>query len=255
MKMKPYLNKILCGDCLKVMREMPSHSIDLIVTSPPYNIRNTSGHGILDGSRRWKNPPLRHGYSLHDDCMPHAEYVAWQRECLTEMMRLLQDDGAIFYNHKWRVQHGRLQDRADIVNGFPVRQIIIWQRAGGINFNNRFFVPTYEVIYVIAKPDFGLLPKANGAGDVWRIDQDRNNKHPAPFPVDLPDRIIRSTDAAIILDPFIGSGTTAVAAKRLNRHYIGIELSPDYCAMARQRIEKDDCIFTVQKELELEEHP
>ena len=234
--MTPYLNRIICGDCLAVMREMSDASVDLMITSPPYNLRNTSGHGILDGSRRWKNPPLRHGYSHHDDCMPHEEYVRWQRECLTEMMRLLKDNGAIFYNHKWRVQKGLLQDRADIVDGFPVRQIIIWQRAGGVNFNNRFFVPTYEVIYVIAKPDFRLLPKANGAGDVWRINQDRHNKHPAPFPVDLPDRIIRSTDAEIILDPFIGSGTTAVAAKRLKRQYIGIELSPDYCTMAEARV-------------------
>jgi len=250
-----YLNQIICGDCLQVMRTMPSHSIDLIVTSPPYNIRNTSGHGILEGTKRWKNPPLRYGYAEHADNMPHEEYVAWQRECLSEMFRLLKNDGAIFYNHKWRVQNGLLQDRADIVSGFPVRQIIIWQRAGGINFNNRFFVPTYEVIYVIAKPDFGLLPKANGAGDIWRINQDNKNKHPAPFPVDLPDRIIRSTDAEIILDPFIGSGTTAVAAKRLNRYYIGIELSDDYCEMARQRIEKDDFVFAVQRELALEEPP
>ena len=169
--------------------------------------------------------------------MSHEEYVAWQRECLSEMLRLLKDDGAIFYNHKWRVQNGLLQDRADIVDGFPVRQIIIWQRAGGVNFNNRFFVPTYEVIYVIAKPDFSLLPKANGAGDVWKISQDRNNKHPAPFPVELPERIIRSTRAEIILDPFIGSGTTAVAAKSLKRQYIGIELSPDYCAMAEARVQ------------------
>jgi len=244
-----YLNEIICGDCLQVMKEMPSHSVDLIVTSPPYNIRNTSGHGILTGSNKWKNPPLRHGYSTHDDCMPHEEYVAWQRECLTEMTRLLKEDGAIFYNHKWRVQNGLLQDRADIVAGFPVRQIIIWQRAGGINFNSRFFVPTYEVIYVIANPDFCLLPKASGAGDVWRIDQDRNNKHPAPFPVDLPDRIIRSTDAEVVLDPFVGSGTTAVAAKRLKRQYIGIELSPDYCKMARERIGKDDFVFSVQRKL------
>ena len=254
MTMTPYLNRIICGDCLAVMRDMPDASVDLMITSPPYNLRNTSGHGILDGSRRWKNPPLRHGYSHHDDCMPHEEYVAWQRACLTEMMRLLKDNGAIFYNHKWRVQKGLLQDRADIVDGFPVRQIIIWQRAGGVNFNNRFFVPTYEVIYVIAKPDFSLLPKANGAGDVWRINQDRNNKHPAPFPVALPERIIGSTNANIILDPFIGSGTTAVAAKRLNRHYIGIELSIDYCEMARQRIQDDDFMFAAQKELEWEEH-
>jgi modification methylase len=67
------------------------------------------------------------------------------------MMRLLTDDGAIFYNHKWRVQDGLLQDRNDIVSGFPVRQIIIWHRNGGINFNKGYFLPTYEVIYLIAK--------------------------------------------------------------------------------------------------------
>ena len=122
-KTYPYLNRIICGDCLAVMRDMPDASVDLIITSPPYNLRNTSGHGILDGSKRWKNPPLRHGYSHHDDCMPHEEYVQWQRECLMEMMRLLKDDGAIFYNHKWRVQKGLLQDRADIVDGFPVADV------------------------------------------------------------------------------------------------------------------------------------
>ncbi len=67
--------------------------------------------------------------------MPHDEYVAWQRACLSECMRVIKDDGAIFYNHKWRVQAGLLQDRSDIVAGFPVRQIIIWKRKGGINFN------------------------------------------------------------------------------------------------------------------------
>jgi modification methylase len=244
-----YIDKIICGDCLQVMREMPSHSIDLIVTSPPYNIRNTSGHGIMDGSRRWKNPPLRHGYVGYDDNMPHEEYVEWQRGCLSEMMRLLKENGAIFYNHKWRMQSNLLQDRHDIVSGFPVRQIIIWQRAGGVNFNNNFFLPTFEPVYVIAKPKFRLLPKANGLGDVWRINQDKNNKHPAPFPVELPDRIIRSTGAQIILDPFIGSGTTAVAAKRLKRHYIGIELSSDYCRTAEARIKKDHFIFPIQREL------
>jgi modification methylase len=153
------------------------------------------------------------------------------------MLRLVKEDGAIFYNHKWRVQGGILQDRQDIVSGLPVRQTIIWQRAGGVNFTDRFFLPTYEVIYLIAKPNFRLIPKANRVGDVWRFSQDRNNPHPAPFPVALPERIIRSTSADIILDPFMGSGSTAIAAKNLKRQYIGIELSPDYCAMAEVRIQ------------------
>src|SRR5260364_404403 len=78
----------------------------------------------------------------------YGEYVAWQRACLIEMLRLLPEHGAIFYNHKWRVQDGLLQDRHDIVGQFPVRQIIIWRRKGGINFNAGYFLPTYEVIYL-----------------------------------------------------------------------------------------------------------
>lgn len=178
-----------------------------------------------------------HGYTHHDDCMPHDQYVAWQRHCLTEMMRLLKEDGAIFYNHKWRVQGGLLQDRQDIVSGFPVRQIIIWKRKSGFNFNPGYFLPTYEVIYLIAKPKFRLAAKANAHGDIWEFMQEMNNPHPAAFPVALIERIISSTHAQIILDPFMGSGTTAVAAKRLGRRYVGIELSPEYCRMAEERLD------------------
>jgi site-specific DNA-methyltransferase (adenine-specific) len=148
-----------------------------------------------------------------------------------------KEDGAIFYNHKWRVQNGLLQDRNDIVKGFPVRQILIWKRKGGLNFNPGYFLPTYEVIYLIAKPKFKLAPKANAYGDVWEFTQEMNNPHPAAFPVDLITRIVSSTSASIILDPFMGSGTTAVAARALQRDYIGIEISPEYCAMAQKRLE------------------
>jgi modification methylase len=160
------------------------------------------------------------------------------------MFRLIKDDGAIFYNHKWRVQDGLLQDRQDIVDGFPVRQIIIWKRKGGINFNPGYFLPTYEVIYLIAKPKFRLADKANAFGDVWEFKQEMKNEHPAPFPIALIDRIISSTNAQIVLDPFMGSGTTAVVAMGLSRNYIGIELSPDYCDMAEKRISKNK----IQKE-------
>lgn len=189
---------------------------------------------------KWKNARLQHGYSNHDDCMPHEEYVIWQRQCLFEMMRVLKNDGAIFYNHKWRVQGGLLQDRHDIVEGFPVRQIIIWRRKGGINFNPGYFLPTYEVIYLIAKSKFQLVPKANSYGDIWEFAQDMNNPHPAPFPVDLIERIIASTNAQIILDPFMGSGTTAVAARNQGRDFIGIDVSPEYCDMAQKRINGED---------------
>lgn len=231
------LDKFIIGDSLQKMRELPSNSIDLVVTSPPYNLKNSTGNGMkYNNGGKWSNARLINGYSHHNDCMPHDEYVNWQRENLTEMMRLIKDNGAIFYNHKWRVQGGLLQDRQDIIQGFPVRQIIIWKRKGGINFNKGYFLPTYEVIYLICKKNFVLSEGANKFGDVWEFGQELNNAHPAPFPVDLIYRIIQSTNAQIILDPFMGSGTTAIAAKKLKRNFIGIELSPDYVKMSEERL-------------------
>ena len=231
-------NKLIVGDALTLMRQMPDQSIDLVVTSPPYNLKNSTGNGMKDGrGGKWKNAELIKGYSHHNDCMPHSEYVAWQRECLTEMYRLIKEDGAIFYNHKWRVQGGLLQDRHDIVSGFPVRQIIIWQRNGGINFNKGYFLPTYEVIYLICKPKFKLSQGANRHGDVWSFAQERNNPHPAPYPVALIERIIGSTEAKLVLDPFVGSGTTAIAASNLGRDFFGIDILPDYIQYARERLE------------------
>jgi len=232
-----FLNRIICGDAVDVMKQIPSGAIDLVVTSPPYNLKNSTGNGMKDGrGGKWANAALQKGYSHHNDCMPHSEYVQWQRACLTEMMRVIPEDGAIFYNHKWRVQGGLLQDRHDIVHDFPVRQIIIWKRKGGFNFNAGYFLPTYEVIYLIAKPKFKLLAKANGHGDVWEFTQEMNNEHPAAFPIDLINRIISATGAETILDPFMGSGTTAVSAINLRRNFIGIDLSPEYCEMAEKRI-------------------
>ena len=236
--MRQWLGKVHCGDCIELMNKMPTGSIDLVVTSPPYNLRNSTGNGMKNGSGgKWPNAQLIKGYDTHEDDLPHEKYVKWQRDCLTAMMRILRPDGAIFYNHKRRVQAGLLQDRNDIVDGFPVRQIIIWKRKGGINFNPGYFLPTYEVVYMICKPDFKLAPKANAIGDVWDIPQADDNPHPAPFPVELAQRCIESTTSKIVLDPFVGSGTTAIAAEICGRKWIGLEVSKDYCKLANERIE------------------
>ena len=233
----PWWGKVHCGDCLTLMGRIPAESIGLIVTSPPYNLRNSTGNGLKDGrGGKWPKAQLVTGYQGHADDMPHDQYIQWQRECLSAMMRVLREDGAIFYNHKWRVQGGLLQDRSEIVKGFPVRQIIIWKRAGGINFNPGYFLPTYEVVYLIAKPGFRLRSKANAIGDVWHIPQENRNPHPAPFPVELARRCIQSTIVETVLDPFLGSGTTAIAAQACGRKWIGIEASPNYCELANERI-------------------
>ncbi|MDB5198871.1 MAG: methylase protein [Chitinophagaceae bacterium] len=243
--LKDYLNKITPKDCIEVMSDIENKSIDLIITSPPYNLKNSTGNGMSHNTKtgKWATAALRNGYSDHNDCMPHEDYVKWQRECLTEMLRILKDDGAIFYNHKWRVQAGLLQDRHDIVQGFPVRQIIIWKRKGGINFNPGYFLPTYEVIYMIAKSNFKLASKANAFGDVWEFTQEMNNPHPAAFPIKLVDRIIKSTNAEIILDPFMGSGTSAISAIKNKKQYVGIEISKEYCSQAEQRIQNFNLVL------------
>jgi modification methylase len=235
--LKKYLNKFNCGDAVEVMQRLPDGCVDVVVTSPPYNLKNSTGNGMKDGrGSLWVKAEIRDGYAEHADNMPHGEYVAWQRAALTEMLRLLKPTGAIFYNHKWRVQGGLLQDRSDIVEGFPVRQIIVWNRNVGINFNAGYFLPTYEVVYLIAKPAFRLAPKANAYGDVWSISMEMKNNHPAPFPLALADRCVASTTGQVVLDPFMGSGTTALAAVDNDRDFIGIELSKEYCVLAERRL-------------------
>ena len=234
------LNCVMQGDVLDRIRGIPNGRCRGVVTSPPYNLRNSTGNGMKAPCARgkWRKAALGNGYAGHDDAMPYEEYVAWQREVLSECMRVIEDDGAIFYNHKWRVQKGLIQDRADIVAGFPVRQVIIWRRSGGINFNPTFFVPTYEVVYLIAKPAFRMPNEVIGMGDVWDIPQERSNRHPAPFPVELAARCIRALNGGPVLDPFLGSGTTAIAAETLGCSWLGIERSQAYTRYARERIKR-----------------
>ena len=114
--------------------------------------------------------------------------------------------------------------------------MIIWHRSGGINFNPGYFLPNYEVIYLIAKKDFTLAPKANVLGSVWRISQKTGNPHPAPFPPDLVQNCLTAVDQGPVLDPFIVSGTTAVVAEERGLDWVGIDVSASYLDMAATRI-------------------
>src|SRR4030042_6066653 len=91
---KKFLNKILCGDAVDVMKNIPDNSIDLVITSPPYNLKNSTGNGMKDGrGGKWANAALQKGYSNYNENMPHEEYAKWQKDCLEEMFRLIPEDG------------------------------------------------------------------------------------------------------------------------------------------------------------------
>lgn len=234
------LNKIYCMDALEMLKAMAPGMVDLFVTSPPYNFRNSTG-GFWNGddkSSLWANGDFRSGYATHTDDMPHEDYIKWQRAILDEMLRILPDDGAIFYNHKWRIQGGNLQNLPGaITEGLPVRQIIIWDRGSGFNFNSGYFLPSYEVIYLIAKPNFNLVDKANALRDVWLITPSANKPHPNSFPFELPHRCIRSTSAKVVCDPFCGIGTTLQASHSLGRAYIGCDIAQEYVDIANRYFE------------------
>lgn len=216
------------------MKTLPSESVDLVFTSPPYNLSNSTG-GFPKTGGVWKNAKIGNGYASYSDDLPHDEYVAWQHVVLTECWRLLSPTGAIFYNHKPRVQGGVLQMPLELNPGLPLRQIVIWNRRIGMNFSDRFFLPSHEWIMIFAKPGFRLRSRYQ-QHDVWTLAPEQKNHHPAPFPVELPRRAIASTDARVILDPFMGSGTTGVAALELGREFVGIELDPGYYCGAAKRL-------------------
>lgn len=232
-----------CEDVLPLLAD-----VALIFTSPPYNLGGSPwphlGHWKPGdgpgGKSKWRNGSDGSGgvtYEDHEDTMPWPEYVAWQHEMWRLMWATLSDDGAIFYNHKTRVIGGRLWKPDELIpDDLPIRQEIIWARAGGMNYNPTAYVPTHERIYVVAKDAWRLRSKgASGVGDVWRVAQEAS-PHPAPFPVGLPARAIETTGPGLIVDPFAGSGSTLVAAQAAGRQAIGIEKSKRYCEMAVERL-------------------
>jgi modification methylase len=236
------------GDCREILPAL--EPVDLVFTSPPYNLASGPwphlGHwkpgDSPGGKSKWRNGSDGSGgvrYGVHHDSMPHAKYVGWQREVLRQLWGLLTNEGAIFYNHKPRVRGAKLWLPLELNPNLPLRQIVIWARAGGINFNPTHYVPTHEWLMIFAKPDFRLRDKsASGVGDVWYVPQQSNPDHPAPFPIALPHRALETTAARTILDPFMGSGSTGVACAQNGRQFIGIEIDPKYFEIACRRVEE-----------------
>jgi DNA modification methylase len=229
------------GDCLEVMRRMPTGSVDLVVTSPPSNL-NMMSNGRKRGKTSntlWESKLLSHGYASYDDAREPNEYVQWQKDVLNECWRLLAVGGAIFYVHKPRIQNKILQTPFRLNPDLPVRQVIMWEREGGYNHNDFFFTPSHEWITIFAERDFKLDFSTSRPTDVWKMSRGQRNDHPAPFPIELPLTAIQCTSALRVLDPFAGSGTTGVAALRCGRQFTGIELDPGYIEVAKARLDAE----------------
>lgn len=227
------VNQILQGDCLEVMKEIPDDSIDLIVTSPPYNL----------GKRHHTGNKVFEPYNEFSDNMPENEYQKWQIEVLNECFRVLKNDGSMWYNHKNRIRQGEQITPYEwlLKSKFVIKQEIVWFN-GSQNFDKIRFYPMTERVYWLAKTPKTKLYNTINHHDVfdrseWRP-QGAGGEFKRAFPVKMVEDILSCfPDKKLVLDPFMGSGTTAVACINTGRNFIGIELDKEYHEIAQERID------------------
>jgi modification methylase len=165
------------------------------------------------------------------------------------LYRITKEGGSFFYNHKLRWDKGKMIHPMEwlLKTKWNIRQEIIWDRGIAANIRGWRFWQVEERIYWLCKPKNGnligeeLLSKHALMTSVWRFLPEQKNKHPAPFPLQLPLRCIYSildgNKECVVIDPYSGSGTTLVAAKMLGHNYIGIDISDNYIEMANNRLE------------------
>lgn len=235
------IDKIYCCDVLEGLRKLKDNSIDLIITSPPYN--KTGLNGIYNKGEKMSRT-INYAGDANNDNIPEDKYKEWQLDILKECYRVLKPEGSLFYNHKNRIVRGKGKISTPyewlLKSPFLIRQEIIWNRKNGTNQDTSRFVPCYENIYWLTKQvkiKFRRKRQTLFATDIWTLSPDRKNNHPAPFPIEIPDNIIKNIgENLIVLDPFMGSGTVAMSAIKNNCHYIGFEKFQEYIDMAYDRI-------------------
>jgi site-specific DNA-methyltransferase (adenine-specific) len=237
-----YENKILLGTS-ENMREIPDNSLHLMVTSPPYNVSKE-----------------------YDEDLSLKEYLQLLRNVFTETYRVLVYGGRACINvaNLGRKPYIPLSDHIShrmIEIGFKMRGEIIWTKGAGAGVSmawgswqsasNPVLRDTHEYILVFSK---GAFERRREGGEstitkeqfmewtksVWTMNPEsaRRVKHPAPFPVELPYRLIQlyTFKGDIVLDPFMGSGSTAIAALKSERKYVGYDVDPEYVKIAEERI-------------------
>ncbi len=245
------LDQVLLGDCVSIMEMLPTGSIDCIFADPPYNLQ-------LRGELRRPDDSLVDGVDDDwDRFADFAEYDAFTRRWLGEARRLLQKDGTIWvvgaYHNIFRIG-AILQDL-----GFWILNDVIWRKSNPMpNFRGRRFTNAHETLIWAARGrdsryrfNYQAMKALNDDLQMrsdWLIplctgpERLRNQHglklHPTQKPEALLHRILLSSTMPedVVLDPFLGTGTTAAVAKRLHRHYIGIERHPAYVEAALGRI-------------------
>ena len=224
-------NIIYNKDCIEGMKELPNNSVDLVVTSPPYEDFNGAGY-----SGKTKDILFMKLYSEFFD------------KFMKEVYRILKPNGQFFLNLKNKTLKKKLLTTSwiEFTEGFrcfDFKSFIIWKYAGSFDSSYCRFHNDYEVIYHLSKGDNITLnidkEEKDPLTSVWYLPHFiKDRLHPVQMPENVAEKIIRtcSNENDIVVDIFSGSGTTSVVAKKLNRQFIGFEIDPQYYKMSLDRL-------------------
>lgn len=228
------LNKIICGDCLEVLKEIPDNSIDCVVTSPPYNLGGDF-HICNKGKRTTYG-----AYNTFKDKIPEPLYQKNQIDVLNELYRVTKEGSYVFYVHKERIVKNNIISPIEWIKktDWLISQTVVLNMSATANVDKRRFFPTNEFIYVLCKTPQSKLHNDHKLTSVWKVRKTprKISGHPATFDYNIPyECILASTkENDIVLDPYMGTGTTLLAAIYTNRKYIGIDIDKDYCDKTRK---------------------
>lgn len=223
---------------------MPDNSVDAVITSPPYNYNLRIQNGKY--TRRSLNDKTKYN-KTYDDAMSMDEYFKWQRDCIEEMLRVSR--GLVFYNIQ--MINGNKLALFRLFGEFSeyIKEVIIWDKNNAEPaIHDGVLNSRYEYIIVLDKTNaisrqFNVFNANRGTVEnIWKINKNTERgiaNHNAMFPVDLPRKIIQlfTRPNDLILDPFMGGGTTAVACVLEGRNFIGFEINNEYFVNSINRIE------------------
>lgn len=223
------------GDCLDVMRGMADRSVDIVVTSPPFNQLGSrvcrDGLGMHQGNG-WIHKAETIGYA---DDMPEPEYQRWLAEVVAECLRISK--GLVWVNHKIRYRDGVAIHPARFLP-FPIWSEVVWSRGVSMALNCRRFSPSHEYLLAFGEPHW-WDDRSNRLMSVWTVSPVRDRAdHPCPFPIAIAARPIAAScpPGGVVLDPFAGSGTVGVACLKAGRRAILIESDHGYVSTIRRRL-------------------
>tara|TARA_R100001440_G_scaffold65836_1_gene86768 strand:- start:277 stop:1014 length:738 start_codon:yes stop_codon:yes gene_type:complete len=235
--------KILQGDCLNLLKKIDNDSIDIVITSPPYNMNLRIRNGKYCSRQIVKEISTK--YTEFDDNLPIEEYNKFHTEVLKELLRVAD---LVFYNIQ--IVTGSKRSIFKMIGEFSdnLKEIIVWDKGHGQPAMQKQVLNRRTELILVFEKDYPISRQFRKRGkfargtvdDIWEIKRQRNNikNHAATFPEDLVKKIIEnfSDENDTILDCFLGTGTTAVVAKKLNRNFIGMEISPKYVEITKDRL-------------------